>query len=672
MAKATKSRPVNGEELRSLTREQVRLLSEIDRSRYYLAELPENYEFPVFNGKQAVESQRRSGYRTTARAAREIVDNALEAGANNVWVVIDRLSDAGRKQKHQRANTVAAVAFIDDGPGMLPEMVRYALTWGGGTHHKDPTGIGRFGFGLPNSSINQTKRVEVFTRTEGADTWSKVNLDIKNVSEFGKVNIDLPEEVTELPGFVTEYMDHQGIRLKSGTVVVWDRPDRLTYNQAENLKGHLDDDFGTTYRYLLPRYTVRDQKKVQIDQGKFRIFIENKEVEPVDPLFLTEGAKLFKAPEDGARCTYDRPPLSVKYYLDSLTGAKKLQLLKTAEEIDAAINDPSTQTVGTIKVKVARFPYGFVIGDTKGFDKEAQDTKDGVARFEIRKARRGMSFIRSGREIDTEDVFPKSAHDKASGLGDWPLLQGYAYHWAVEVIFDPELDDVFGVGNDKQTIRPIDDFWRVMVQAEVDKSLREEQKWQSDQRRKPKPEVSDPLFSTPAAEAAAAASTTLGRNRQLPPMRREEANGVLQQEVERRAALTGVSLDEVRKNIEDEAKRKRYAIEFFESRGGVFYEPGYGNGLQRVARVNKLHPFFEVFYARLATLDPIARNTVDLLLLALADAELAAGGQEEGDEGGELRRMYETQRESIWSPFLKTGLKKLEEFQPHDDERGEE
>jgi hypothetical protein len=133
-----------------------------------------------------------------------------------------------------------------------------------------------------------------------------------------------------------------------------------------------------------------------------------------------------------------------------------------------------------------------------------------------------------------------------------------------------------------------------------------------------------------------------------------------------------VSLDEVRKNIEDEAKRKRYAIEFFESRGGVFYEPGYGNGLQRVARVNKLHPFFEVFYARLATLDPIARNTVDLLLLALADAELAAGGQEEGDEGGELRRMYETQRESIWSPFLKTGLKKLEEFQPHDDERGEE
>jgi hypothetical protein len=670
---ATKPRPMSREELRALTREQVRLFSEVDRSRYYLAELPENYEFPVFNGKQAVESQRRSGYRTTARAAREIVDNALEAGAKNVWVVIDRLTEAGRKQKHQRANTVMAVAFIDDGPGMLPEMARYALTWGGGTHHKDPTGIGRFGFGLPNSSINQTKRVEVYTKTEDAETWSKVFLDIKNVSEFGKVNIDPPEEMAELPGFVTEYMGHQGIKLKSGTVVVWDRPDRLTYNQAENLKGHLHDDFGTTYRYLLPRSAVRDHKQILIDQGKFRIFIEDKAVDPVDPLFLTEGAKLFKTQEDGgARYTYDRPPLSVKYYLDPLTGAKKLQLLRSAEEIDVAINDQVVQAVGTIRVKVARFPYGFVIGDTKGFDKEAQETKDGVARFEIRKARRGMSFIRAGREIDTEDVFPKSSHDKASGLGDWPLLQGYAYHWSVEVTFDPELDDVFGVGNDKQTIRPIDDFWRVMVQAEVDKALREEQKWQSEERRKPKPELSDPALSTPAAEAAAAASRTLGRNRPLPPMRRDEANAVLEEEIQRRADLSGESVDKVRKTIEEEAKRKRYAIEFFESRGGVFYEPGYGNGLQRVARVNKLHPFFEVFYARLATLDPVARNTVDLLLLALADAELAAGGQVEGDEGDELRHMYETQRESVWSPFLKTGLKKLEEMQSSQDSHSEE
>ena len=58
------------------------LLSELERQEKYLAQLPENYEFPLFNARQAVESQRRSGYKDTAAASREIVDNAIEAGAD--------------------------------------------------------------------------------------------------------------------------------------------------------------------------------------------------------------------------------------------------------------------------------------------------------------------------------------------------------------------------------------------------------------------------------------------------------------------------------------------------------------------------------------------------------------------------------------------------------------
>ena len=62
------------------------LLSELERQEKYLAQLPENYEFPLFNARQAVESQRRRGY-DTAAASREIVDNATEAGASRVDVV---------------------------------------------------------------------------------------------------------------------------------------------------------------------------------------------------------------------------------------------------------------------------------------------------------------------------------------------------------------------------------------------------------------------------------------------------------------------------------------------------------------------------------------------------------------------------------------------------------
>src|ERR1700730_15547885 len=67
-----------------------KLLTEVERQETAHAKLPEDYEFPRFDGRQAIESQRKSAYKNTARAAREIVDNAYEAGAKNVRVVLKR------------------------------------------------------------------------------------------------------------------------------------------------------------------------------------------------------------------------------------------------------------------------------------------------------------------------------------------------------------------------------------------------------------------------------------------------------------------------------------------------------------------------------------------------------------------------------------------------------
>jgi hypothetical protein len=144
-----------------------RMLTELQRQDEYIRELPENFEFPLFSGRQAVESQRKSGYKTTAHAAREIVDNAIEAGARNVWISLERVSPS-KREKFERRDAVTAIAFIDDGPGMRPKMARFALSWGGGTHTREPDLIAKFGFGLPNSSINQTRRVEVYTGTNAS------------------------------------------------------------------------------------------------------------------------------------------------------------------------------------------------------------------------------------------------------------------------------------------------------------------------------------------------------------------------------------------------------------------------------------------------------------------------------------------------------------------------
>ena len=66
---------------------------------------------------------------------------------------------------------------------MLPVMARYALSWGAGTHFDELGTIGKFGFGLPNASINQTTRVEVYTKTRDADEVTMACLDVSHVKE---------------------------------------------------------------------------------------------------------------------------------------------------------------------------------------------------------------------------------------------------------------------------------------------------------------------------------------------------------------------------------------------------------------------------------------------------------------------------------------------------------
>ena len=380
-----------------------RLLTEVERQEKYLARLPEDFPFPLFNAAQALESQRRSGYRNTASAAREIIDNAIEAKASRIDVCFERPKQL---KPHQRSESLTAVAFIDNGAGMLPKMARYALSWGSGTHFDDPGFIGKFGFGLPNASINQTRLVEVYTKTADANAITKATLDVRRVKAHGLHSIE-PTVEAALPDFVQAYLDKAGLAFDHGTVVVWVEPDRLSYKTLSLLKEHLLDDFGVTYRYLLDRVTLH---------------IDKTQVAPVDPLFLTPCARYYlEEAKGGARMSADYN-IPVKYVRDAETGVVTLSKVQSLGEISR--DDPLLEAAGAIYVRVARFPYGFA----EAAPSKQKAATDPNRRFEIRKTRRGMSFVRAGREIETVDVFPKSVKDQAKGLGDWPLLQSYAYH----------------------------------------------------------------------------------------------------------------------------------------------------------------------------------------------------------------------------------------------------
>lgn len=626
------------------------LLTELERQQKYLDQLPERFEFPLFNTRYAIESQRQSGYKHTAAAAREIVDNAIEAGATKVHVIFDR----PRRQKGEK-DTVSAVAFIDDGAGMLPQMARFALTWGGGTHFDDPSFIGRFGFGLPNASINQTRLVEVYTRTSADAPFTKAVLDITRPAEHALHTI--PEATTaELPEFVQRYLAEAKEPVTHGTIVVWQKPDRLRYRRPANLKEHLVEDFGAVYRYLLkPTSEGRAKDVSAAGRPGVEIWVEGTKVEPVDPLFLMPGCLYYVPEEEGGASKQVDRPIPVRYIEDE-DGSRHLQRVNSPEDL----THPRLIASGALEAKVARFPIEFL---STAKEKEPIAYK----RFQIRKPRRGMSFVRAGREIDTFDVFPKMPKDEANNLGSWPLLQSYAYYWGVEVHFSPSLDEPLGIGNDKQTVRPSEDFWRILAQEEIDKELHKANRWQAEQREKTPPPTPDPRTPTQGELAMTFAQSALRERVRVPPHATNAAADNLEQAAKTLAGAEA-SDEQVKKALEalkEDEKRRKFHVELFDDPNGPFYTPAW-QGETVVARINRKHIFFEVLYGNLMTLPGghQAKQALDVLLLVLAKAELRV-------EDEDLRGFFGTQRERVWSAeiqpaykYLKSRLAKAE----HEDE----
>jgi hypothetical protein len=624
-----------------------RLLSEIERQKKALAKLPKNFEFPLFNAMRALESQRRNGYRNTAAAAREIVDNALEAGATRIDVIFNK-STKGKE-------IVKSVAFIDNGPGMLPEMARYALSWGGGTHFDEPTFIGRFGFGLPNASINQTRRVEVYTRTNVADPMTMAWLDAKDFPDTGLQTIPAPK-AADLPEFVKNYLAKNNVNFETGVVVVWVEPDRLTYKTASSLREHILDDFGTTYRYLLKGIELR---------------VDNVVVEPVDPLFMDPNARYYVEPEKGGAIDEGTWAFPVKLVKDEATEALHLSKLSSKEDVekirkgDGKADGQEVLAVGVIHLKIANFPPGLVfrrMGEAKIPPLDEFSKK----RFEIRQSRRGMSFVRAAREIETVDAFPRSAKDIASGLGTWPHLESYAYHWGAEVKFGPELDDVFGITNDKQRVRPIEDFWKLLADEKIDDHLHRinstQTKWRAAAAQAAKTPAATPEAS-PAEVAAQAVDTVVGHQTPVPEHERPAAQDTFKRAAQERAQITGKSLDDAAKAVEEDAQRRRFRIDFFDEPNGPFYKPDWELGARIVIWVNRKHPFYETLY--LASKSKLAKEGLDLVLIALGKGELTA-------KDPIAKLWYEQQREKVWGEFLAISMKALaSSFESLEEEEGE-
>src|SRR5436305_9974056 len=111
---------------------------------------------------------RDSGYRSTAYAVAEFVDNSLQADATSVTIEVL----PGKEDQYP-----IELLVIDDGAGMDERTLASALTFGGSSRFGDRSSLGRYGMGLPNGAVSCARRVDVFTWRRGRVLASRLDVD---------------------------------------------------------------------------------------------------------------------------------------------------------------------------------------------------------------------------------------------------------------------------------------------------------------------------------------------------------------------------------------------------------------------------------------------------------------------------------------------------------------
>jgi hypothetical protein len=230
---------------------------------------------PIVAAEHFVVATRDTGYRSLAAAVAELVDNSIQANASHVDIL---LKEVNPEDTH---STVLGV--IDDGDGMSPTTIGRALQFGGTNRFGDRSGLGRFGMGLPNSSVSYSRRLEVYSWRRKNDVYHSY-LDVDEVATGRLQCIPNPRRA-RLPQWVARPS------WRSGTLVLWTRCDRLGRLRSDTLARRLHATLGRVYRHTLWTGT--------------RITINGVPVQPLDPLFIDTRSAFRGATPYGAPMRYE-------------------------------------------------------------------------------------------------------------------------------------------------------------------------------------------------------------------------------------------------------------------------------------------------------------------------------------------------------------------------------
>jgi hypothetical protein len=345
----------------------------------------------------AIQAMRDNGYKNTAYAIAELIDNSLQAGAKNVQLLCgEEEVDGNRNNKITR---IGQIAILDDGGGMDEKTLRLSLQFGNGTHldSENQQGIGKFGMGLPASSISQCTLVEVWSWQDGVDNAIYTYLDIYQIRKKQLMEIPKPKK-HKIPKVYSRIGKDFG---KSGTLVVWSNLDRIFWRRAEAIIANSEFLIGRLYRKFL------DKKKCSIRMVAFNLNdLINIKIDryalPNDPMYLMD--------KTSCPAPFDKKAMFEEF------GDRELKM---------PVKYNGKQYPVIVRFSVAKKEAR--MGDNPGNKPHGKHAKNNV----------GVSLVRANREIEL---------DKS-----WTIQHEVTERWwGIELDFPSELDELFGLTNNKQ------------------------------------------------------------------------------------------------------------------------------------------------------------------------------------------------------------------------------
>jgi hypothetical protein len=365
--------------------------------------------FDIVPTHLAVQAMRDNGYRNAAYAIAELMDNAVQAGAS----VVELLCAERTATVNLRVRTrVEQIAVLDNGCGMDEGTLRLAMQFGNGTRLESgkQDGIGRFGMGLPASSISQCTRLDVWTWQQGVDSALHTYLDLKEIQARRQSSVPRPT-----PEAVPEVWRRVGNGFgASGTLVVWSDLDRCIWRTAGAIIDNSEFVVGRMYRKWL------DDGRVKIRFTAFNLGglteREGMDALPNDPGYLMS--------RTSCPAPYSDTPLfePLKDDTGQPDTEKVFQVEFRGETHPVTVRFSLAKSAARDKSQAGSTPYG-------------KHAKNNV----------GVSVMRAERELELD----QSLVIQYDPVERW---------WGVEVDFSPALDDLFGVTNNKQSARNFADI----------------------------------------------------------------------------------------------------------------------------------------------------------------------------------------------------------------------